>query len=310
MTATRIETILIAGPTASGKSALALALAERLNGVVINADSMQVYRELDILTARPGAADLARAPHRLYGHVPGAEAYSAGRFVREATTEIAEAHGRLKPAIVVGGTGLYFKALTEGLSPIPDIPADVRTFWRSEAQRIEAPALHAELTLRDPEMAARLSPGDRQRVTRALEVLDASGRSLAEWQRAPGQPAVDPATSLKFVLQPDRDALRSRCDSRFDAMMDAGALAEVERLLGLDLPLDLPIMRALGVGPLVAHLAGRTTQSEAVARAKAETRQFAKRQETWLRRHMVTWNAIGAQETESAAADCFAFIQS
>ena len=309
MTVPRSKTILIAGPTGSGKSALAVALAERLDGVIINADSMQVYRELAILTARPGEADLGRAPHRLYGHVSGSEAYSAGRFLREAAAEIAAAHAQGQTAVVAGGTGLYLKALTEGLSPIPEVPPEIRNHWRAEAQHHEAPALHAVLARRDPEMAARLAPGDRQRVTRALEVLDASGRSLADWQRAPGRPAVDPETTLKFVLRPDRDVLRRRCDQRFDAMMENGALDEVARLLSLGLPRDLPVMRALGVGPLIAMIEGRIGRAEAVMRSKSETRQFAKRQETWLRRYMIAWIGIIAQETEIRAAECFAFIQ-
>lgn len=310
MAARPTKTILIAGPTASGKSALALALAERLGGVVINADSMQVYRELDILTARPGASDLARAPHRLYGHVTGAEAYSAGRFVREAVAEIGAAHASGQIAIVAGGTGLYFKALTDGLSPIPEIPPELRAYWRAEAERLQAPMLHAELARRDPEMAARLAPGDSQRITRALEVLDASGRSLADWQREPGRPAIDAASTSRFVLRPARDDVRDRCDRRFDAMIEAGAVSEVGRLLALGLPLGLPVMRALGVGPLIAVLDGRMPLAEAVTRAKAETRQFAKRQDAWLGRYMITWRHVIAQQTESRAAECFAFIQS
>lgn len=310
MTVLPIKTILIAGPTASGKSALALALAERLGGVVVNADSMQVYRELDILTARPGPADLSRAAHRLYGHVPGADAYSAGRFVREATAQIGAAHASGKLAIVTGGTGLYFKALTDGLSPIPDVPDDVRAYWRSEAQRLQAPMLHAELARRDPEMAARLAPGDSQRITRALEVLDASGRSLADWQREPGRAAIDPVTTAKFILRPERGDLRDRCDRRFDAMMEVGAVDEVQRLIQLGLSRDLPVMRALGVAPLIALIEGRLSREDAVARAKAETRQFAKRQDAWLRRYMIAWSKPSAQETESRASECFAFIQS
>lgn len=305
-----MKTILIAGPTASGKSALALALAERIGAVVINADSMQVYRELDILSARPSPQDMARAPHRLYGHVAGSEAYSAGRFVREATQEIAAAHGRGLHAIVVGGTGLYFKALTEGLSPMPEVPTEIRAYWRAEAERLDAPALHAELARRDPVMAARLAPGDRQRVTRALEVLDASGRSLAEWQREPGRPAVDPATAVKLMLRPARDELRARCDLRFDNMMESGAAAEVRHLLTLGLSRDLPVMRALGIRPLIAMIEGRITADEAVERAKAETRQFAKRQETWLKRNMISWKDFATQEMESQASNCLAFIQS
>ncbi|MEQ1711933.1 MAG: tRNA (adenosine(37)-N6)-dimethylallyltransferase MiaA [Hyphomicrobium sp.] len=303
------KTILIAGPTSSGKSALALALAERLGGVVINADSMQVYRELDVLTARPSAADAARAQHRLYGHVPAAEAYSAGRFVREAETEIATARAAGLVPIVVGGTGLYFKALTDGLSPMPEVPDDVREHWRHVAQRTEAIALHAELAKRDPEMASRLAPGDQQRVTRALEVLEASGRSLADWQRQPGRPVVGDADAVKFVLLPDREELRCRCDQRFDSMMARGALDEVRAMFSLGLTWELPAMRALGVAPLAALVRGEMTRDEAVAKAKADTRKFAKRQATWLNRYMIAWKSINSQDTECQAAELIAFIQ-
>ena len=270
---------------------------------------MQVYRELDVLTARPSSADVARAPHRLYGHVPAAEAYSAGRFVREAETEIAAARAAGLVPIVVGGTGLYFKALTDGLSPMPEVPEHVRSHWRGVAQRTEATALHADLARRDPEMASRLAPGDRQRVTRALEVLEASGRSLADWQRQPGRPVVGDADAVKFVLLPDREELRCRCDQRFDRMMEQGAIDEVRALLTLGLPWDLPAMRALGVAPLAALIQGHATRDEAVAQAKADTRKFAKRQATWLRRYMIAWKVVKTQEIESQAAELIAFIQ-
>jgi tRNA dimethylallyltransferase len=290
--------ILIAGPTASGKSGLALALAERLGGTVINADSMQVYRELRIVTARPGAEDEARAPHALYGFVGGAEAYSAGRYAVDAAAAIAAAQAAGRAPIVVGGTGLYFKALLEGLSPIPPGDPQVRGFWRAEAARRPAPELHALLRQRDPEMAARLMPTDPQRIVRALEVLDSTGRSLADWQREPGRAALAEAETERLLLLPPRESHGAQIDARFDAMLAAGALDEVRRLLEEGLSAELPIMRALGVAPLAAHLAGALSLDAAVATAKADTRKYAKRQLTWLRRNMIAWRAATSQDME------------
>jgi tRNA dimethylallyltransferase len=295
--------ILIAGPTASGKSALALALAERLDGTIINTDAMQVYRELRVLTARPGEAETQRAPHRLYGHVPGAEAYSAARFADEAAAAVEEAQLAGRVPIVVGGTGLYFMALTEGLSPIPPIPDEIRTQWRSRAAEEGPAALYAVLTERDPEMAARLRPTDPQRLVRALEVLDATGVSLADWQAKPGEPIVQVAEGRAFVVARDRDELNARCDARFDAMLAEGAIEEVRALLQLGLSPDLPVMRALGVRPLTALLDGTMTRDEAAEASKTETRRYAKRQMTWLRRNMMAWKWTSAQQMESLAAN-------
>jgi tRNA dimethylallyltransferase len=302
--------ILIAGPTASGKSALALALAERLGGTVINADAMQVYRELRVLTARPDADDERRAPHRLYGHVPGAEAYSAARYAAETRAAIAAAEEAGSLPIVVGGTGLYFKALTEGLSPIPPIPDEIRARWRACAGEEGAAALHAILAERDPEMAARLRPTDPQRLVRALEVLEATGTSLARWQEEPGEPVVRVEDGRAVVVAPERDVLRQRIDARFDRMMAHGAVEEVRALLQLALSPELPVMRALGVGPLARLIAGEASPAEAGEAAKAETRQYAKRQLTWLRRNMNAWKWINAQEMESFVATLSDFIKS
>lgn len=304
------RTILIAGPTASGKSALALALAERLGGVVVNADSMQVYRELPILTARPSLEDEARVPHRLYGHVPAADAYSAGRFAADAARALAEIRAWGRTPIVVGGTGLYFKTLLQGLSPIPPVPADVRARWRGEAERLGARGLHGVLAGLDPEMAARLRPTDPQRIVRALEVLEATGRSLAEWQRSPGEPIVAEAEAVRLVILPDREELHRRCDARFEAMMAGGAFDEVQALAAQRLDPGLPAMRALGVRPLMAHLAGALARDQAVAEGKAETRQYVKRQVTWLRRNMRAWTSIDAQETQRIIRNRMAFIHS
>jgi tRNA dimethylallyltransferase len=305
---TKPTAILIAGPTASGKSGLALALALRLRGTVINADSMQVYRELRILTARPTEEDEARAPHALYGHAAGDEGYSAGRFLADATRAIAEAREAGRLPIIVGGTGLYFKALTEGLSPIPAIPAATRERWRTEAQRIGAAGLFALLAASDPETAARLSPTDPQRLTRALEVLEATGIGLSSWQRRRGQPVIDATGALRLVATPDREALYRRAEARFEAMLRADALTEVAALLARGYAVDLPIMHALGVRPLARHLAGDIDLEAAAVLAKAETRQYIKRQLTWLRRNMMSWRSINEQQTERIIADDLSLI--
>lgn len=284
--------ILIAGPTASGKSALALRLAEIYGGVVINADALQVYRELSILTARPSAADEQRAPHRLYGHVVASEAYSAGRYVADVTAELTRAASQGQRPIIVGGTGLYFKALLEGLSPVPAVEDAVRQHWRAEAQRIGASGLHAELSRRDPVMAERLRATDTQRLTRALEVLQSTGRSLADWQSVPGTPLLAAKDCILLVRQPERAALLAACDSRFDAMMDMGALDEVRALLALGLDPALPCFGALGVAPLSRYLAGKVELAAAVEQAKLDTRHYVKRQLTWLRRNMISWNVV------------------
>ncbi len=304
--------ILIAGPTASGKSGLALALAERIGGTVVNADSMQVYRELRILTARPTAEDEARAPHRLYGFTSGEEAYSAGRYAADAERAIAQARAAGRVPIVVGGTGLYFKALLEGLSPIPAADPEVRAFWRAEAGRRPAVELHALLAARDRETAARLMPTDTQRIVRALEVLDSTGRSLAEWQRQPGRPVLNEAETVRLLLLPAGEQARqghgAAIDARFDAMLAAGALEEVRGLVAAGLSPELPITRAHGVPALAAHLRGVLSLDEAVAAAKADTRQYAKRQLTWLRRNMIAWKRIHSQETERFIAQDLPFV--
>ena len=301
--------ILIAGPTASGKSGLAMRLAEQLNGMVINADSMQVYRELRILTARPTAADEARAPHALYGSVSGAEAYSAGRYAADAARAIADARACGRVPIVVGGSGLYFKALLEGLSPIPGIDPKVRNYWRGQAGERPAAELHAVLSARDPEMAARLMPSDRQRIVRALEVLESTGRSLADWQRQPGKPVLPEQETVRLLAVPDRATQGAVIEARFDAMLAAGALEEVRALLALGLSSELPIMRALGVAPLAAHLDGGLSLEAATAAAKGETRQYAKRQLTWLRRNMIAWRCLDPQQMESFLALDFSFSE-
>ncbi len=298
-----IRAVLIAGPTASGKSALALNLAQRIGlAWLINADSMQVYRNLRVLTARPTQAEEMLVPHRLFGTVAGTDPYSAARFIDDVRQVMSDAASVGALPIVVGGTGLYFKALLEGLSPIPTVPYDLRAHWRAEAHRIGAGALHRMLRDRDPIMAARLAATDTQRITRALEVVDATGRSLSAWQSEQGQPVVPEADTIRIVLAPERAALVQRCDARFDHMLNSGALEEVAALRDARMPPDLPIMRALGVRPLVDHIEGRIGLDEAGRLAKLETRQFAKRQMTWLNRKMIAWNWIKTHEIEDILA--------
>ncbi len=306
---TKTRTILIAGPTASGKSALALSLAEQLGAaVIINADSMQVYTDLRVLTARPTVEEEQRVRHALSGHISGRDAYSVARFVGECAAALTEAHGRGETALIVGGTGLYFKALLEGLSPIPPIPNELRAHIRTRALSEGATALHRELSARDPIMGARLVPTDTQRITRALEVLEATGQSLSHWQQIPGVPVIDPEQALRFVIELERGAMMARCDQRFDLIMRQGALEEVARLREAQLPADLPIMRALGVRPLIDYLEGVVTLERATELAKSETRQFAKRQITWLKRHMITWKHISTHESAQSSREIISFI--
>jgi tRNA dimethylallyltransferase len=304
----RHRPILIAGPTASGKSALGLALAERLGGVVINADSMQVYVDVPILSAQPTMAERRGVPHRLYGHVPAAEAYSAARFAREAAAEIARAHEAGLRPIIVGGTGLYFMALTEGLSPIPGIATAVRAHWRGEAQRLGAGELHAALMACDPLTGARLNPADLQRVTRALEVFHGTGRSLAQWQAEPGVPVVRAEDCSKLVLMADREALGARCDRRFDLMIEMGALEEARRFAAVGIEDALPVWGALGLRQLVAVEAGEMTFEAAVTASKLVTRQFLKRQQTWFKRSMISWNSVQMEYSERNDAENLSFV--
>ena len=303
-----LSPILITGPTASGKSALAMAIAEHVGGVIINADSMQVYRELRILTARPSPEEEARLPHALYGFVPSSDAYSAGRFVTDVADALAKARQAGRRAVIVGGTGLYFKALLEGLSPIPAIEPAIREHWRAEAERRGAADLHRDLAARDARMAERLASSDTQRIVRALEVIEQTGRSLADWQQVSGVPVIDEAHAVRLLVTLDREDLHARVDARFDHMLASGALNEVQALEALQLDPDLPAMRAIGVRPLLAVVRGDCSLEAAAEAAKVETRQYIKRQETWIKRHMITWNRISKKYMESKSRDIFAFI--
>ena len=292
--------ILIAGPTASGKSALALTLAEKFGGTIVNADSMQVYRDLRVITARPSPEEEARVPHRLYGHVDAGENYSVGRWCRdvgEALTEIA-AQGRV--ATLVGGTGLYFKALTTGLAAVPPIPAEIRGQVRARMASEGAAALHSELASRDPVTAQRLMVNDRSRISRALEVVLATGRSLTDWHRE-GMPAlVDSTRAAKIFLTCERKQLVARIETRFAAMLKAGALDEVRALERRQLDPLLPAMKAHGVPWLIRHLNGEISLDEAAAGAIMDTRRYAKRQLTWFRNQMKDWPWAGPEQAQKA----------
>ncbi|HUE63741.1 MAG TPA: tRNA (adenosine(37)-N6)-dimethylallyltransferase MiaA [Rhizomicrobium sp.] len=278
------DAVLIAGPTASGKSVAALELAEEIGGVIINADSMQVYREAPILTAQPSAAERARVLHLLYGHVSAHEPYSVGRWREDAAGALAEARAKGRLPIFVGGTGLYFMALTDGLAHIPPTPEEVRDNARALMDDIGVEALHARLSERDPRTASRLRPSDPQRVLRAYEVFESTGRPLADWQSRPAEPVLKDARLAAFVLDPPRDARRARIAERFEKMLDAGGQEEAASLDGLDPA--LPAAKLLGLRPLQALAGGTLTRAEALDAAITATRQFAKRQMTWFRHRM------------------------
>ncbi len=300
--------MLIAGPTASGKSALALALAEKLGGVVVNTDSMQVYRDLAVITARPAPCEMARVPHRLYGHVDAAENYSVGRWLTDAQAVLGQAAPEGRLPILVGGTGLYFKALTQGLSAVPPIPADIRARLRARLAAEGAGALHAELSLRDAASAARLRPGDGVRIVRALEVLEATGRSLADWHRDGMAPLLAQSVP-KVFLDVDRAELYRRIDRRFDAMLAAGALEEVRALDARGLDPLLPAMKAHGVPWLRRHLRGEMSLADAAAEGKKDTRHYAKRQATWFRHQLPDWPWVAPEEAERRLLDDIALME-
>jgi tRNA dimethylallyltransferase len=301
------DVVVVAGPTASGKSAAALAIAEAFTGTVINADSMQLYRELAVLTARPGPELLARAPHRLYGVLPAAERGTAGRWLALAHSEIAMARAVGRLPILVGGTGMYLKMLAEGLAPVPAIPSDIRAAARARLAELGAAALHDELARRDPIMAGRLQPSDTQRVLRAYEVVTFTGTSLAEFQR---QPAARPKLRLStLLLLPPRASLVAAIGVRATQMVVTGAVAEVEALLAQRLDPSLPAMKALGVRTLGRHLAGEINRDEAIALLQRETCAYAKRQITWFRHQMPEARVWKTQFSESLMPEMFSFIR-
>jgi tRNA dimethylallyltransferase len=290
---TSYEAILLAGPTASGKSRLALDLAREHNGVVIHADSMQVYAELGVLTARPTFEDEAAVPHRLYGTVPSATRYSVGAWRNDVAGALGAVREEGLMPIVVGGTGLYFKALTEGLAAVPPIPDEVRRRLRAEVDGLSSHELHARLASVAPDDARAVRSSDRARIVRALEVFEATGRSLARWQEAePLPPLIDPARARRLVLDVDRAVLHERIGARAEEMVRGGGLGEAEAIGKLNLNPELPAMKAIGVRELLDHLAGNTSLDEALAAMKTETRRYAKRQGTWFRNQMGDWERI------------------
>lgn len=281
---------LIAGPTASGKSALAVALAKSLgngtsgnaapgNATVVNADASQVYADLAILSARPTEEEMGGVPHRLFGHVDASQAHNAARWAAEARDSIAEAHAAGRIPILVGGTGLYLRTLLHGIAPVPEIDPRVRDAVRA----LPVADAHAALAMADPAAAERLNPADATRVARALEVVRATGRTLADWQQAREGGIADDIALAPLILLPPRDWLRARCDARLVQMFEGGAISEVEALLARDLDPDLPAMRAIGVPQIAAFLRGEISRADALEAAQAATRQYAKRQYTWFR---------------------------
>ncbi len=280
------DAILITGPTASGKSALAVTLAKRHNGVVINADSMQVYDTLHVLTARPFEMDMQGIVHHLYGHVAASQHYSTGDWFRDAVTVLEAVRSEGRVPVFVGGTGLYFKALTGGLSDMPAVPATIRDDVRARLLAEGAEALYAILSEKDPETAATLRPGDGQRIARALEILEATGQSIRVFQARQGPVAIDPDRAMKIVVLPERALLRQRIDRRFAGMLESGAVEEVRTLLSLDLKPEMPAMKAIGVPQIAALLSGTMSKAEVIETSSAATRQYAKRQMTWFRNQL------------------------
>jgi tRNA dimethylallyltransferase len=293
--------VLIAGPTASGKSALALAVAERDGGVVINADASQVYACWRVLTARPSDAELARAPHRLYGHVACAVRYSTGAWLRDAAAALDDAHaGGLRP-IVVGGTGLYFEALTKGLAAIPEIPAEVRARSTALLASGRVERMLDDLAREDPETHARIDRDNPMRIQRAWDVLRATGRGLADWHRSTPPPMIDPAEAVRVVVEPDISFLNNKIADRFDAMVEAGGLDEARAFMACGFDPTLPSARVIGAPPLLAYLRGELALDRAIAASVTATRQYAKRQRTWMRNRMGDWPRV-APGPEALAA--------
>lgn len=289
------DAVLIAGPTASGKSALALEFAGRIGGEIVNADSMQVYRDLRVLTARPAPDEEARVPHHLFGSVDGAVNHSVGRWLEEAVRLLAEIRSRGRVPVFVGGTGLYFKALLDGLSAIPPVPDAVRADLRAQSGSMSAPDLHARLAALDPAAAASIRPGDRLRILRALEVLAATGASILSFRGTRRQAALAGLQVRSLFLVRPREELVRRIDMRFHAMIAQGALAEVAALAERQLDPALPVMRAHGVPWLLRHLRGEIGLDAAIAGGQADTRRYAKRQMTWFRGQMQGWQTVDAQ---------------
>lgn len=279
---------LIAGPTASGKSALALRLARETGGEIVNADALQLYSDLRILSARPSPEEEAQAPHHLFGTVDAVDGWSVGRWLRAAVPVLDDVLARGRSAVVVGGTGLYFSALTQGLAEVPQVPADVRREAQADYDMMGELSFRGRLGVHDPAAAIRIAPGDRQRLVRAWEVYVATDTPLTDWQQT-GEPALAPDAWRAVALEPPREALYARCDARLEAMVTAGVLDEVRALEARNLDPALPALKAVGLREFAAHLRGETSLEDTLAAAQRETRRYAKRQSTWMRGRMADW---------------------
>lgn len=301
--------VVVAGATASGKSAAALDIAEAFDGVVINADSMQVYRDLRILTARPSDADLARAPHALYGVLDGADVCSAGRWRGLAQRAVDDAHAAGRLPVLAGGTGFYLKAFEEGMADIPDVPALVMEDAKAALAAAGPEEFHTQLLARDPVAGARIRPTDTQRMLRAWSVVEHTGLPLSDWQQQTDHRPRSDLSFIKFVLLPDREGLYQACNARYEAMVAAGAVAEVEALMARKLSPDLPVMRAVGVREIAAYLEGEMSREDMIARGQAATRQYAKRQFTWFRHQMAGAAILNAQYSKSLRQKIFSKIR-
>ena len=282
---------LIAGPTASGKSRLALEMAAQTGAAIVNADSQQLYADLCVLSARPSAEEEAQAPHHLYGTVDAAEAWSVGRWTRAVLPLLERFRAEGRPVLIVGGTGLYFSALTKGLADIPDVPLAAREEAMALYDTEGEAAFRLRLTTFDPPAASAIETGDRQRLTRAYAVARATGRSLSDWQ-ASTRPLLAPGTYDRLVIEPEREALYAACDTRVRTMLGSGAVEEVRALVGRGLDAALPAMKAVGVREIAAHLTGETTLTEATTAMQQATRNYAKRQLTWFRNQCGDWGRV------------------
>ena len=293
----KFRPVLIAGPTASGKSALAMAVAERLGGTIINADSMQVYQELTLLTARPSANDMGRVPHLLFGHVPASERYSVGRWLADVEPALDKVRRADRIPVLVGGTGLYFRVLTQGLADIPDVPAAITAQWQDRVAEKGAEAVHAVLAEQSAEEAARIPPTDAARLVRALSVLEATGCPLGDWHKAAEQQALVPlAEAEAVVVSLPRQDLYRRIEARMDRMVVEGAVDEAKALAELKLDPELPAMKAIGVPEFIAVARGEMPLVQAVTDAKTATRRYAKRQDTWFRHQAADWPRLTPDE--------------
>lgn len=302
--------IVIGGPTASGKSACALDVAKEFSGVVINADSMQVYDVLNVLTARPSNDDLAQAPHALYGVLPPSEACSAGRWQEMAVAAIKDAWAQGKLPVVCGGTGLYIRTLIEGIGAFPEVPDEIRERAMARLEEVGNQAFHQEVAQRDPVIAERLHPSDSQRLIRAWEIFEATGKPLSQWQaEVRPEPPLPGLKSATIVLLPDRADLYPACEARFDLMLEQGALDEIRQLDAMNLSADLPAMKALGVPEMLSYIRGEKSLDEARDWAKTTTRRFAKRQMTWFRNQVKPDLPVSAQYSKRFADEIFSFIR-